>query len=53
MRVILKSLINYKFIIGTEMENEYLIDNLKLKLDNNEFNADQINILSTKEFLHI
>lgn len=52
MRVILKSLINYKFIIGTEEDNEYLIDDLKLKLDSNEFCVNQINILSTKEFLN-
>ena len=52
MRAILKSLINHKFIIGTEKDNEYLIDDLTFKLNSKKIFVNQINILSTKEFLN-
>ena len=51
MRVILKALLGYKFILGSEEEYQSLIDNLINKLKENKIIMSDINIISTKDFL--
>lgn len=51
MRVILKALLGYKFILGSEEEYQSLIDNLINKFKENKIIMSDINIISTKDFL--
>lgn len=53
MKAIIKTLINYKYFTGAEDKFDYLIDDMKKKLEKNELTTNNFNVLSTKEKLGI
>ena len=53
MKAIIKTLINYGYFTGAESKFDYLIDDMRKKLEENEATANSFNILSTKEMLEI